>query len=349
MRWEAFQKSVNQFFDKAYKMAKDWFMDSQTGKLEYHHLAWFLMGILFILIAAVKTVWLSSLILGLGLTFIGLPYFLIRTAVSSGKRTNYAIKAGTTLLLIFVCFVTGIISHMATPEYQAQEAARAEQRKIELQQQKEEAAAKAEQDAKDAELQKKYDDQKKYEEWLDWQKKQEQKKYDDQEKYEKYVAWQKQKEEQAAAKAAKAAAQKPYDDQKKYEDWLAWQQNTLKSAVNVDSISISETGNGSYNVDIKDKAVLRTSNDVVTYGTRDEVTLKKANMLNQCMEIVQKLQATNVPINYITITLTGKTQDINGYIYDNDDIAVCEINGNAKFSSFEGFQNSLRRFATIEL
>lgn len=123
----------------------------------------------------------------------------------------------------------------------------------------------------------------------------------------------------------------------------------MQSAVNVDSISVSDADNGSYNVNVRDRAVLRTDNDVVTYMTRDEVTLKKANMLDQCMNIVQKLQATGVPINYITITLTGKTQDINGYIYDNDDIAVCEINGDAKFSSFEGFQNVMRQFATIDL
>ena len=54
-------------------------------------------------------------------------------------------------------------------------------------------------DKRDKELQKKYDDQKQYEEWIAWQ--------------------QSEKE-----KAEKAELQKKYDDQKKYEEWIAWKQ-----------------------------------------------------------------------------------------------------------------------------
>ncbi len=58
-----------------------------------------------------------------------------------------------------------------------------------------------------AELQKKYDDQAKYEEWIAWQKSEDekkaaeelQKKYDDQAKYEEWIAWQKSEEDKKAA------------------------------------------------------------------------------------------------------------------------------------------------------
>lgn len=65
-----------------------------------------------------------------------------------------------------------------------------------------------------AELQKKYDDQAKYEEWIAWQKSEEekkaaaelQKKYDDQAKYEEWIAWKKSQEEEENQKNAKRIA-----------------------------------------------------------------------------------------------------------------------------------------------
>ena len=84
------------------------------------------------------------------------------------------------------------------------------------------------------ELQKKYDDQKKYEEWIAWQQAEKekaekealQKKYDDQSKYEEWMAWQQTEKE----KAEKEALQKKYDDQAKYEEWIAWQQAEKEKA-----------------------------------------------------------------------------------------------------------------------
>ena len=83
-------------------------------------------------------------------------------------------------------------------------------------------------DKRDKELQKKYDDQKQYEEWIAWQQSEKekaekaelQKKYDDQKQYEEWIAWQQSEKE----KAEKAELQKKYDDQKKYEEWIAWKQ-----------------------------------------------------------------------------------------------------------------------------
>ena len=61
------------------------------------------------------------------------------------------------------------------------------------------------------ELQKKYDDQKQYEEWIAWQKSEEEKK---------------QAEEQKLAKEKeRQELQKKYDDQKQYEEWIAWQKS----------------------------------------------------------------------------------------------------------------------------
>ena len=84
-------------------------------------------------------------------------------------------------------------------------------------------------DKRDKELQKKYDDQKQYEEWIAWQEAEKekaekaelQKKYDDQKQYEEWIAWQQAEKE----KAEKAELQKKYDDQKVYEEWIAWQKS----------------------------------------------------------------------------------------------------------------------------
>ena len=73
-------------------------------------------------------------------------------------------------------------------------------------------------------LQKKYDDQAKYEEWIAWQKAEEekkalQKKYDDQAKYEEWIAWQKAEEEKKVAEARKAA--KAAEEQRRKENTIS--------------------------------------------------------------------------------------------------------------------------------
>ena len=67
----------------------------------------------------------------------------------------------------------------------------------------------AEIEKRNKELQKKYDDQKQYEEWIAWQKSEEEKK--------------KAKEQKIAEEKNRQELQKKYDDQKKYEEWIAWQ------------------------------------------------------------------------------------------------------------------------------
>lgn len=69
----------------------------------------------------------------------------------------------------------------------------------------------AEIEKRNKELQKKFDDQKQYEEWIAWQKSEEEKKKTEEQK----IAEEKERQE----------LQKKYDDQKKYEEWIAWQKS----------------------------------------------------------------------------------------------------------------------------
>lgn len=144
----------------------------------------------------VSTIFFLSILLICGI-FIREGYRIIRDARNGVLRQNIKIHRNKMVYCIIAFFGTfviyGILLYaLKTPEQDAQDKLHSQAQSILKERQKE-------QQEQDAELQKKYDEQAQYEEWIDWQEKQKnaelQKKYDDQAKYEKWIAQKKQQEQ----------------------------------------------------------------------------------------------------------------------------------------------------------
>ena len=149
------------------------------------------------------------------------------------------------------------------------------------------------------------------------------------------------------AKKADAELQKKYDDQAKYEEWIAWQQqNTPEKRIRDSlsdkdaSVNVSNQGNDSYQVSITTKAKMRSQFEYITMSEHEKNT---AMIYDQCRHIVKDIQDSEVPVSLVTIYLTGKTQDSEGYINDNDNIAICGVKGNADCKDVYSFQNYVTR------
>ena len=203
------------------------------------------------------------------------------------------------------------MSALRTPEQDAQDKLHSQAQSILKERQKE-------QQEQDAELQKKYDEQAQYEEWIDWQEKQK-----------------------------NAELQKKYDDQAKYEEWIAWQQqNTPEKRIRDSlsdkdaSVNVSNQGNDSYQVSITTKAKMRNQFEYITMSEHEK---NEAMIYDQCRHIVKDIQDSEVPVSLVTIYLTGKTQDSEGYIHDNANIAICGVKGNANCKDVYSFQNYVTR------
>ncbi len=197
-------------------------------------------------------------------------------------------------------------------------------------------------DKRDKELQKKYDDQKQYEEWIAWQ--------------------QSEKE-----KAEKAELQKKYDDQAKYEEWIAWkkseeekanaEKNKKRAGLNRleenGQIQYINLGNDTYNIIITAPAKLDYSGnnftDLINYATQDKHERNILSSAKQCMELVQIVQDAELNVNNYTINLTGDVVDGKGYKYI-DNVVICEISGSAKFVRGDpySFYNKCSRYWTIK-
>ena len=144
-----------------------------------------------------------------------------------------------------------------------------------------------------------------------------------------------------------AELQKKYDDQAKYEEWIAWQQqNTPEKRIRdslsdkTASVNVSNQGNDSYQVSITTKANMRKQFEYITMSEHEK---NVAMVYEQCRHIVKDIQDSEVPVSLVTIYLTGKTQDSEGYINDNDNIAICGVKGNANCKDIYSFQNYVTR------
>ncbi len=277
--------------------------------------------------------------------FVREGYRIISDARNGVLRQNIKIHRNKMVYCIIAFFGISVILAiliyaLKTPEQDAQDKLYSKAQSILKERQKE-------QQEQDAELQKKYDEQAQYEEWIDWQEKQKnaelQKKYDDQAKYEKWIAQKK----TTRAKKADAELQKKYDDQAKYEEWIAWQQqNTPEKRIRDSlsdkdaSVNVSNQGNDSYQVSITTKAKMRSQFEYITMSEHEKNT---AMIYDQCRHIVKDIQDSEVPVSLVTIYLTGKTQDSEGYINDNDNIAICGVKGNADCKDVYSFQNYVTR------
>ncbi len=232
-------------------------------------------------------------------------------------------------------------------------------------------------------LQKKYDDQKKYEEWIAQKKENEEKKIiseiekvsnmNEEEleifntSFEEYM--QSMDEVEARRKAiadtsneisrrkkeaseAKMAQQKAEMEAKKQAEIAEANkpENKIKKAVgSTAKTSITSNGDGSYNVIVtKDSGSLYKPEDMIEYGSTDEEKIRRTNAVKECRLIVNNIKETSVPIRHIEIHLTGRVTDIEGY-QRTDDIVICEISGNASYKSSDNqsFANAASRFWTI--
>lgn len=289
----------------------------------------------------VLTIFCLSILLICGI-FIREGYRIISDARNGILRQNIKMHRNkmiyciVTVVGIFVIYAI-LLYTLKTPEQDAQDKLHSQAQSILKERQKE-------QQEQDAELQKKYDDQAQYEEWIAWQEKQKkaklQKKYDDQAKYEKWIAQKKQQEQDAEL-------QKKYDDQAKYEEWIAWQQqNTPENRIRDSlsdkdaSINVSGQGNNSYQVSITTKAKMRNQLEYITMSEHEK---NEAMIYDQCRHIVKDIQDSEVPVSVVTIYLTGKIQDSEGYIHDNANIAICGVKGNANCKDVYHFQNYVTR------
>lgn len=285
----------------------------------------------------VITILFLSILLICGI-FVREGYRIISDAKNGVLRQNIKMHRNKMIYCIIAAFgsfvIIAILNYaLRTPEQDAQDKLYSQAQSILKERQ--------------AELQKKYDDQAQYEEWIDWQKKQKnaelQKKYDDQAKYEKWIAQKKQQEQ----KKADAELQKKYDDQAKYEEWIAWQQqNPPEKRIRDNlsdknaSVNVSNQGNDSYQVSITTKANMRNQFEYITMSEHEK---NEAMIYEQCRHIVKDIQDSEVPVSLVTIYLTGKTQDSEGYINDNDNIAICGVKGNADCKDIYSFQNYVTR------
>lgn len=292
----------------------------------------------------VSIIFFLSILLFFGI-FVREGYRIIGDARNGVFRQNIKMHRNKIIYYIVavfgICVIFTILNNaLKTPEQDAQDKLHSQAQSILKERLKE-------QQEQDAELQKKYDDQAQYEEWIDWQKKQKdaelQKKYDDQAKYEKWIAQKKQQEQ----KKADAELQKKYDDQAKYEEWIAWQQqNTPEKRIRdslsdkTASVNVSNQGNDSYQVSITTKANMRKQFEYITMSEHEK---NVAMVYEQCRHIVKDIQDSEVPVSLVTIYLTGKTQDSEGYINDNDNIAICGVKGNANCKDIYSFQNYVTR------
>lgn len=189
-----------------------------------------------------------------------------------------------------------------------------------------------------------------------------QKKYDDQAKYEEWIAWQKREEEKKAA----AELQKKYDDQAKYEEWIAWQKseeekkeaekNKKRAGLNRlernGQIQYINLGNDTYNIIITESANFNYSKkdltDLINYASQSEHERNIVSTAKQCMELVQVVKEAEVNVNNFTINLTGDVVDAEGYKRI-DNVVICEISGNAKFVHNDpySFYNNCSRYWMI--
>ncbi len=223
------------------------------------------------------------------------------------------------------------------------------------------------------ELQKKYDDQKQYEEWIAWQEAEKektekaelQKKYDDQKKYEEWIAWQEAEKE----KAEKAELQKKYDDQKKYEEWMAWKKSEeekkqkaeekkragLTELERAGKITYYNIGNDSYNVVITDSINLTNSaferggiDGLLNMATHNEHERNAIRASYQCMKLVETVKEANVNVNQFTINLRGTVTDMYGN-RGQDNVVICEIGGGTAYTHGDpyDFYNKCSRFWMI--
>lgn len=134
----------------------------------------------------VLIIYLLSILLICGI-FVREGYRIISDARHGVLRQNIKMHRNKMVYCIIAFFGSSLVcgffmSALRTPEQDAQDKLNSQAQSILKERQKE-------QQEQDAELQKKYDEQAQYEEWIDWQEKQKnaelQKKYDDQAKYEK--------------------------------------------------------------------------------------------------------------------------------------------------------------------
>lgn len=201
------------------------------------------MGTVQKILLGIAALWcIGSLICSpffLSLEQISVPFFfygvyaMIRI-VFSHRRKAFLIK--TVAAFVIGGVLMGVGTGLEPPEYKAEQAAKqqqerqAEQAKKEQKaaeqaaqkaQEEQEAAAKAEQDAKDKELQDAYDKQAQYEEWLDWQKKQQEAEEAERNKYTPVTASQMLNDYESNGAAAKSAYQGKYFKITGYVEWVA--------------------------------------------------------------------------------------------------------------------------------